>query len=63
MCAVLASGTQIQVSIGLVTMNGSALSMFLLPVGGGRCSRINGDLPYVGMGYGFYFLKNQHTAR
>ena len=35
MCAVLASGTQIQVSIGLVTMNGSALSMFLLPVGGG----------------------------
>ena len=26
-CAVLSSGTQIQVSIGLVTMNGSALSM------------------------------------
>ena len=28
-CAVLSSPTQIEVSIGLVTMNGSALSMFL----------------------------------
>ena len=29
-CAVLSSGTQIQVSIGLITTNGSALSMLLL---------------------------------
>lgn len=28
-CAMLSSGTQIQVSIGLVTMNGSALSKLL----------------------------------
>ena len=28
-CAVLSSPTQIEVSIGLVTINGSALSMFL----------------------------------
>lgn len=56
MCAVLASGTQIQISIGLVTMNGSALSMFLLPMGEGY-SRINDDLLYVGMGYGFYLKK------
>ena len=32
-------------------------TQYVLITSGGRYSRINGDLPYVGMGYGFYFEK------